>query len=344
LLAFSIAAKFCDAVPFYRQNKIFARFGIDIPRSTMCDWTIAVSLRCEPIVEEFLVQILAGPLVLMDETTTQVMHEIGRANTTKSYMWVMRGGDPETPVLVYRYHPSRSKEIPAQYLSEYEGYLQSDGYDGYEEIGNSDGIIHVGCWAHARRYFFEASKVNKKTGAAEEGLSRIRGLYRIETELRKQLSDNKITRKQFVEQRKERTAPLFSSMKEWLEQKQDQVPPSTKLGKAVSYTLGQWEKLVRYPEQWYLTPDTNLVENAIRPFVVGRKNWLLSGSPRGAHASATLYTLIETARANGLEPYRYLAYIFSKVPTACTDEDFARLTPKYLDQNEYSVFLSDPGG
>ena len=278
-----------------------------------------------------LVHIRAGPMIEMDETTVQVLKELSRPNTSKSFMWVMCGGDPEHPVLLYRYHPTRSKEVPKVYLDGYRGYLKTDAYPGYEEIGNADDIIHVGCWAHARRKFDEAAAVTKKTGAAEKGIAFIGKLYRVERELRSQLDRKEIGPDDFVRMRRERVRPVLESFRKWLESKTGTVLPSSLLGKAVAYTLNQWQKLERYLEQAYLTPDTNRVENAIRPFCVGRRNWLFSGSPRGAHAGATLYSLIETARANGIEPYRYLRHVFERIPLAKSPEDLENLLPYRID-------------
>jgi transposase len=266
----------------------------------------------------------------MDETRVQVMRELGRADTAQSFMWVMRGGPPKKPVILFRYHPSRSASIPLQYLSEFRGHLQSDGYEGYAEVGALPDVVHVGCWAHARRKFDEAATASTKAASAHEALSRIGKLYRIERELRAQPLSGEV----FVRTRKEQALPILADFRRWLEAKADQVPPSVLLGKAVHYALKEWDKLVRYLDSPHLTPDTNLVENAIRPFVVGRKNWLFSGSPRGAHASATLYSLIETAKVNGIEPYRYLRYLFTKLPLAQRIEDYQALTPQHLDHQE----------
>jgi transposase len=331
LLAFIVVSKFCDAIPFYRQEKQFARIGVELSRVDFCHWAAEAALKCDPLVEIFLHQIRAGPVVQMDETRVQVMKELGRADTAQSFMWVMRGGPPATPVILFRYHPRRSASIPLQYLSQYEGYLQTDGYEGYGEVGSLPGIMHVGCWAHARRKFDEAAKASKTVGSAHEALGRIATLYRIERELRAQ----QLPGEQFVQRRKEQVLPILQDFKYWLDAKTLQVPPSVLLGKAVHYALKEWEKLLRYLESPYLTPDTNSVENAIRPFVTGRKNWLFSGSPRGAHASATLYSLIETGRANGIEPYRYLRYLFTKLPLAQSREDYLSLTPQHLDKSDF---------
>jgi transposase len=294
-------------------------------------WAIQVARQCDPLIEVFLEQIRAGPVVQMDETRLQVMKELGRADTAQSYMWVIRGGPPQNPVILYRYHPSRSAKIPLVYLSDYQGYLQTDGYEGYNDVGGLAAISHVGCWAHTRRKFDEAAKPSKKPGSAQEALGRIAKIYRIERELRAQ----QLEPEQFAGKRRQQVLPILNDFKEWLEKKAVQVPPSTLLGKAVSYALGEWEKLTRYLDSPHLTPDTNSVENAIRPFVVGRKNWLFSGSPRGAHASATLYSLIETAKANGLEPYRYLRFLFTKLPLIQTHEEYRSLTPNLLDLREF---------
>jgi len=331
LLAFILVAKFCDAIPFYRQEKQFARIGVELSRVDFCHWAAEAALKCDPLIEIFLEQIRSGPVIQMDETRVQVMNELGRADTTLSFMWVMRGGPPEAPLILFRYHPSRSASIPLQYLSDYKGFLQTDGYEGYAEVGSLPGIIHVGCFAHVRRKFDEASKASKNVGSAHEAMGRIARIYRIERELHAQT----LSEEAFVAERKAQVLPILQDFKQWLDVKVLQVPPSLLLGKAINYTIGEWPKLLRYLDSPHLTPDTNLVENSIRPFCVGRKNWLFSGSPRGAHASATLYSLIETARANGVEPYRYLRYLFTKLPLAQSRKDYLALTPRHLDQADF---------
>lgn len=330
LLAYILVSKFADGIPFYRQEKQFKRIGVDISRADLSNWAIKAGKICDPFVELFLREIRSGPVVQMDETRVQVLNEYGRANTSKSYIWVMRGGiDPLKPVILYRYHPSRGGEIPLKYLDKYSGFFQTDGYEGYKEVGKRPGIIHAGCWAHVRRKYYEASKPTKKPGSAETALGKIGKIYSIEKDLRgKNLELN-----EFVEKRKSLVEPILRDFKEWLDKKVMQVPPTTLLGRAVNYTLKQWEKLVRYLDSPYLTPDTNRIENNIRPFVVGRKNWLFSGSPLGAFASTTIYSLIETAKANGLEPYRYLKYLFTELPTTKV-EDYIYFMPQYLDGNK----------
>ena len=337
LLAHVLTAKFVDALPFYRQEGQFARLGVDLPRSTMCGWAIKVADRCEPILELLDREIRSGPLINIDETPLQVMKEPGRSNKTKSYMWIYRGGDPERPALVYQYHQSRSGEVVSQYLKGYKGYVQSDGFSGYDFIDHDPDIIHVGCWAHVRRKFVDVVKasgnrksVKGRTGNAEKAIEYIRRLYAIE----KKAGERELSHQELYEERRKYAKPILDEFKEWLDKIFPKTPPKGLLGMAVSYTLKQWDRLVRYLDDGRLRPDNNLAENAIRPFVVGRKNWLFSGHPNGAKASATLYSLIETAKANDLEPYAYLRYLFDKLPAANSEDDYKALLPSRMSRHQ----------
>jgi transposase len=334
LLAYILVSKFNDALPFYRQERMFKRIGAEITRADMANWAIKAAASCGELVELMEQSIREGPVVQIDETRIQVMKEYQREDTSLSYMWVFRGGTPKKPVVLYKYHPTRSGEVPLSYLKGYEGFIQTDGYKGYAEVGSLPGIVHVGCWAHVRRKFDEACKAVKKAGSAREALSKISRLYAVEKELR----DLNLPDAEFMRKRKEAVEPLLKAFKEWLDKRAAQVAPATLLGKALSYTRGEWPKLTSYILSPHLTPDNNLIENAIRPFVVGRRNWLFSGSPRGAHASAALYSIIQTAKANGFEPFKYLSYIFSKIPLCNNKADFKNLLPQYLDENEYKSF------
>lgn len=329
LLAHVITSKFVDAVPFYRQEKQFLRLGVHLKRATMCLWAIRVALRSEVLLELLHEEILAGPLVRIDETPLQVLNEPGRAATTKSYMWVFVGGAVDKPAVVYLYHPTRDGSVPLQYLKGYHGYVQTDGYTGYNELGRQPGITMLGCMAHARRKFFEVAKVTKNAMSAREALSRIKKIYAVEHEGK----DCKLEAQQIKQLRQEKSVALLDAFKKWLDNKVDQVPPKSLLGKAVRYSLGQWDRLIRYVEDGILTPDNNVAENAIRPFVVGRKNWLFNYHPQGAAASAALYSLIETAKANKLEPYFYLRYLFDRLPLIDGNRDeLKKLLPQYVDK------------
>jgi len=334
-----LVSKFEDALPFYRQEKIFFRLGIDIPRSSMCGWAIKAAEHCEPVMGLLHRKILSGPLINIDETPVQVLNEPGRSNTSKSYMWVFRGGPPDKPVLLYQYHPTRSGQVPNEFLKNYQGYIQTDAYTGYDALGRRPGIYHVGCWAHARRKFMEVVKAGSgkgKKGHAETALEYICKLYAFEKSARK----DQLTPDQIVALRQEKSKLILKEFEVWLNALSGKTPPKGLLGKAVNYTLKNWPLLVRYLEQGYITPDNNAAENAIRPFVVGRKNWLFSGHPKGASASSCLYSLIETAKACGLKPYNYLRYLFDRIPFAKTEFDYENLLPQNLTPTEIKNFTS----
>jgi len=324
LLSYIMIQKYQDHLPFYRQEVLFQRFGIDISRQDMSNWQQQVYLALLPLFGIMKTVVKSGPVIRMDETTVQVMGEEGRSDTQKSYMWLARGGPPDKTVVYYKYHPTRSAYHARDFLEGYEGFLQTDGYEGYDAaVRELPGIIHVGCFAHSRRKFFEAAKATKKPQSAEEGIKHIRKLYELEDRLRKENLSEDV----FLIERKKHAEPILAAFRLWLEKRANEVLPSAQLGKAVAYTLKQWGKLVAYLESPYLTPDNNASENAIRPFVLGRKNWLFNKSPAGAESSCGMYSLIETAKQNGLEPLRYLRTLFEKAPHAATAEDWEKLLP-----------------
>jgi transposase len=341
LLAFVLTGKFVDAVPFYRQEKQFERLGIELSRQTLCGWAMQVAEACAPVLRLARACLLRGPLIRIDETTLQVLEEDGRAAQTKSYMWVFRGGTPDKPLLEYCYHPTRAGHVAVDYLGDYRGLVQTDGYGGYNFLDRGSGIVHAGCWAHVRREFHEVKTVASakarssppKGGSADVALGYIRDLYAVEHRAK----ERGLTGEALVAERREKAKPILDAFKAWLEQREREVPPKTLLGKAIAYALGQWKRLVVYVDHAVLTMDNNLAENAIRPFVIGRKNWLFSGNARGASASAALYSLIETAKANGLEPYRYLRYLFTKLPLARTEQDYAALLPPNLTPEQIGL-------
>jgi len=326
LLAHILTAKFIDHTPFYRQEKQFARLGVEVSRTSMCSWAMQAAIACRPLLNLLQEEVLAGSYLNIDETTLQVLKEPGRDPTAKSYMWIFRRGDPGRPILIYRYHPTRSGDVARTFLEDFAGFVQTDGYSGYDFLDHAGHIRHIGCWAHVRRKFMDvinAQGKNRTTGSADKALSYIGKLYKLEKEAKaKNLSPAEVYRLRQSEAR-----PILDELHRWLTRKSMQTPPKGLLGKAVSYALKQWDRLVGYLEDGRLAPDNNSAENAIRPFVVGRKNWLFSGTPEGAEASALLYSLIETAKANRLEPYAYLRHIFEKLPAASSLKDFEDLLP-----------------
>jgi transposase len=281
---------------------------------------------CQPLLNLLEDEMLAGSYIQADETTLQVLNEPGRSPTSKSYMWIFRRGDPERPILIYQYHPSRAGDVANAFLRDFEGTVQTDGYSGYYFLDHIKEIRHIGCWAHARRKFTDVTKAqgkNRKAGAADMALLYIKKLYSLE----RKAKNGECSPEQIYRMRQEEARPILDDFEKWLKKKKSQTPPKGLLGKAVAYTLNQWHRLVGYIEDGNLSIDNNMAENSIRPFVVGRKNWLFSGTPEGAEASALLYSLIETAKANKLEPYAYLRYIFDKLPVAVTLEDYEALLP-----------------
>lgn len=331
LLAYTIVSKFADALPFYRQSKIFQRIDVDISRATMCNWSIEAHERMGEFFEVFIDEMKKGEFMRMDETTVQVLHEEGRRPESKSYMWVAIGYPARgRPLVLYQYHSSRSRDIPNEFLEGFKGYLQTDGYDGYNLAAGREGIIHVGCFAHARRYFFDAAKLNKKDSRAHRALEYIRTLYEIEIRLR----EKNLPADSFVEKRKKETSPVLDEFRFWLERIKPDVVPSSRTGQAIAYTMKQWDKLIRYVDADFLTPDNNEIERAIRPFVIGRKNWLFSNTPRGAHASASMYSLVESAKANKIEPYHYLRFLFTNLPMASSGDKVRALLPCHVTEQQ----------
>jgi transposase len=325
LLSHIIINKYEDHLPFYRQEKQFERIGVTISRQDMANWQQKVYEKLKPLFELMKEALKSGPVLRMDETTVQVMREEGRLCTDKSYMWLALGGLPDKTVAWYEYRETRAAYNAKDILKGYSGYLQTDGYVGYDTaVTDMPGIVHVGCFAHARRKFFEASKANKKPLSAEEGMKFIRRLYSIENDMRSQLN---IDEEKFVAERKKLAEPVLKDFKEWLAKRFLDVPPSMLLGKAINYSLSQWGKMTAYLESYHLTPDNNACENAVRPFVLGRKNWLFNQSPEGAESSCGMFTLIETAKQNKLVPLHYLTALFEKAPYASSPQDWVKLLP-----------------
>ena len=334
LLAHITVSKYQDALPLYRQETILQRIGVDIPRATLANWMIQAGHLIQPLINLLQDRLLSYDILQMDETTVQVLKESGRKAQSKSYLWLQRGGPPEHPVVLYHYDPGRGAGVARRLLEGFKGYLQTDGYDGYNAVVATNHLIHVGCMAHARRRFSDAVKAqgkNKQRGKAHRGLTLIQKLYRVEKQARK------FTPEKRYEHRQRHAKLVLDEMRIWLDQSLPQVPPTSATGKALYYLHNEWDKLIRYLDDGRLQIDNNAAENAIRPFVVGRKNWLFSDSVMGVKASANLYSLIETVKANGLEPYAYLRYLFTELPKAETVDAIEALLPGNLDQDQIKI-------
>ena len=262
LLSFIMIHKYQDHIPYYRQETQFLRLGIQLSRQDMSNWQQQIYVKLKPLFCLLKITLKSGTVMQMDETPLQVMGEEDKKDTSKSYMWLARGGPPGKTVVWYEYYPNRGSASAFGFLEGFKGYLQTDGYKTYDSVVKDlVGIIHVGCFAHVRRRFFEAAKAVEKSPLAEEAIRYIKKLYEIETTLRKQ----ELTQESFIEKRKKAVEPILATFKSWLLQQEKEVLPSSALGGAVSYTLKQWDKLVRYLESPYLTPDNNAAENSIRP-------------------------------------------------------------------------------
>jgi transposase len=336
LLAHVAVSKYQDALPLYRQETILRRIGVDLSRATLANWMIQTGALVQPIINLLRDRMLEYDILQMDETTVQVLKEPGKSAQSKSYLWLQKGGPPDKPVVLYDYGPGRGAEVAKRLLEGYKGYLQTDGYAGYHAVVAANNLHHMGCMAHARRKFSDAVKAqgrNKKRGKAHRGLALIQKLYQVEKIARKQ----KLTPGKRRALRQKQAQPILDDIRKWLNESMSQVPPSSMTGKALSYLDSEWKKLIRYMADGRLEIDNNGAENAIRPFVLGRKNWLFSTSVKGVKASANLYSLIETAKANGLEPYAYLRYLFAQLPVAESVEDFEALLPGNLEKNQIQV-------
>ena len=326
LCAFIATAKYQDGLPLYRQETILARHGLTISRATLASWLIRLGELIVPLINLAEEVQLAHDILQMDETTVQVLKEDGRAAQSESRMWVRRGGPPDKPVVLFNYDPSRSGKVAWRLTEDFRGYLQSDGFKGYDAVGKREGVVHVGCLAHARRKFDEALKAQRagdRGGLAAEGLALIQRIYRIEKAAR----EAKLTTAQRKQLRDQRARPVWDELRRWLDAKRGHAPPQMLIGKAMTYLDNQWPQLIRALDDGRLEVDNNRCENALRPFVLGRKAWLFSDTPAGAQASARLYGLIETAKANGCEPYAYLRRVFTDLPKATTLAEIEALLP-----------------
>ena len=323
LLSQLITSKYQYGLPLYRQESMFKQYGIELSRQTMSDWMMKCAELFKPLYERLHELILEQPVIAADETTLKVVKE----DKHKCYMWIYCTGT-DSPgdkliganipnIVLYDYNVSRAGKCAVDYLQGYSGYLQVDGYVGYEQ---SQATL-VGCWAHARRKFKEAkiAQGKKPSGKADWALNHIQKLYRIETLIK----DKPIAERYAI--RQEKTLPLLEQLKHWLIKSEQSVLPKTKLGEAITYCLNQWEKLTVYPNDGRLNIDNNRAERAIKPFVIGRKNWLFSNTAKGADASAILYSMIETAKANGLTPFDYVMNVLTHISQG--DVDVEKLLP-----------------
>jgi transposase len=315
LMAFVMQQKYGMALPLYRQEQQFKDFGLDLSRQTLANWMIHGANDWLSIIYNRMHEhLIKEEIIHADETRVQVLHEDGRKATSDSYMWLFMTGHTSSQIVLYEYQTTRASKHPCRFLEGFKGYIHADGYPGYGKIPN---VTLVGCWAHARRKFHEAitavpDKTSQTSLASKEGLDFCNRLFELEHEF------VQMTDEERYEKRLEQSKPVLDAFLAWLNLKGKQVLPKSALGQAIIYCKNQWNKLEAFLLDGRLELSNNRAERAIKPFVIGRKNWLFSNTPKGATASAIIYSVIETAKANNLNPLHYLTYLFEQLPNIDT--------------------------
>ena len=323
-VAWVMYQKFCNSLPYCRQEKDWKQYGAAITRATLANWVIRNSEAFfRPMYEYFHRKLLERNFVMADETPLQVLHEEGRRAQTKSYMWLFRSGeDGGIPIILYKYSPTRAGDNAVEFLQEFNGYLMCDGYSGYNKVSNAK---RTACWAHIRRYLTDAIPKGKQldyTQPSVQGMMYINQLFHLEDIIKAEHSSFDAIKKARLEKEK----PIVEGFLSWLD-KQNPVKGS-RMDKAVTYILNRRDYLMTYLEDGRCSFSNNLSENAIRPFTVGRKNWLFCDTPHGAQASAIVYTMVEMAKANGVNVYHYLTYLLEKLPDdSMSDNELDQLAP-----------------
>lgn len=303
LLAQLVVGKFSDHLPLYRLEDIFARAGMELPRSTLCRWARNVADLLEPLYALMVGRVRSSQVIHTDDTPVPVLDPtLGHTRTGRFWVYC---GDRKNPYSVYDYTPSRKRDGPLTFLGDYQGYLQADAFAGYDGIYAAGSVKQVLCWAHARRKFFEAKET--KPREAHEALAWIARLYEIEREAKSAADEQRRALRQA------RAVPLLAQFREWLLSLTGAVLPKSPMGQAVHYVLPRWEGFVRYCEDGALAIDNNLSERTLRPCAIGRKNWLFLGNDRGGRTAAILLSFVASCKANQVEPWAYMRAMISKI-------------------------------
>ena len=323
-VAWVMYQKFCNALPYFRQEKDWKQYGASITRKTMANWVIQNSEAFFlPMYEYFQRKLLEREFAMADETPLQVLHEPGRRAQTQSYMWLFRSGeDGLPPIILYKYSETRAGENAVDFLRGFKGYLMCDGYSGYNKVPDAK---RTACWAHIRRYLTDAIPKGKAldyTQPSVQGVMYINQLFHLEDIIKAKHTSFDAIKKARLEKEK----PVVEGFLSWLDQ---QAPVrGSRMDKAVTYIQNRRSYLTTYLEDGRCSFSNNLSENAIRPFTVGRKNWLFCDTPNGAQASALVYSMVEIAKANGVNVYHYLTYLLEKMPSnRMSDEELELLAP-----------------
>ncbi len=325
LITEAVIKKYQHHQPLYRQSKIFNQEGLDIPDNTLGNWVMKAGVMLEPLENALWQQIPKSKVLQADETPVLVL-----SNNKKGYLWGYHGCDPGNRFVIFEYANSRGGKVVNTRLDKYQGILQTDGYSGYNGMRASDDVITIGCWAHARRKFKEITKISKnKKGKAHEGLSYIDSLYHVETAAKKNELDFKLRK----ELRLKEAKPILDEFKLWLNETAPGVPSKSALGAALFYTMHQWPYLYEYINHGEVEIDNNWIENQIRPFALGRKNWLFLGNEDSAAVSARYYSLIQSCILNSINPRKYLNYVFIQAHKMRRKEvDPKKLLPQFINK------------
>lgn len=310
LLAQVLVSKYCDHVPLYRQARIYARAGVDIGRGTMMGWVGKAAWLLRPLAERIGAHVFAAAKLHADDTPLPVLAPgTGRTKTGRVWVYVRddrASGDATPPAVAFFYSPDRKGLRPAEHLKDYAGFLQADAYAGYDRLYAAGRIVEVGCWAHARRKVFDVFEATKSP-IAETALEWVKRLYAVEARIRGQPPDLRHA------VRRAETVPLLGRLRSWLVEQRAKLPPRGGLSLAFGYILGHWEALCRFTTDGRLEADNNAAENLLRGIALGRKNFLFAGSDAGGANAAIVYSLIETAKLNGVEPFAYLSDVLGRI-------------------------------
>jgi transposase len=316
LLSHVITSKYLDHQPLHRQESMLARYGVELSRSTLADWMAASADLLKPLYKLMLTEVLLGRVVQTDETRVPVLQP-GLKKTKSGRLWIY-GGDGNHPYLVYDYTPTKARDGPAAILKTYHGFLQADAANVFDGFFIPGDIVEVGCFAHARRYFFEARETD--AARAAEALTRIRGFYLIEDEARDLITRQRLDGDAADEVRRrlrqERTKEKLAAFATWLADQATRVLPKSPIGLAIAYTRRHWVALTRFTEHGFLNIDNNAAERALRAVALGRKNYLFAGSDAGGHTAAVLYTMTQTCRRHGIDPFVYLKDVLERLPNS----------------------------
>jgi transposase len=310
LLAQVIVAKYADHCPLYRQQSIYRRSGVDLDRATLADWVAGVSRLLEPLVDALGRYVLAAQKVHADDTPVPVL-DPGRGQTKTARLWAYvrddrPAGSRDPPAVWYRYSPDRKAQHPSAHLHKFCGILQADAYSGFAALYQSGRILEASCWAHARRKFYDLY-VASRSPIAAEAIQRIGALYAIEREIRGKMPAERAAVRQ------ERASPLLEQLHAWLSTTLRTVSAKSQLAAAIHYALVRWTELTRYRDDGRIEIDNNSAERSIRPIVLGRRNYLFAGSDAGGERAANLYSLINSALLNAMDPYLYLRHVLERI-------------------------------